>query len=627
MLSYLDPRPEDAADAVFPTEASSRLFSMVHGVRGACRGQTIHQTLRDPSIFRKQLLYSLSRFVLNGASLRHVSSLWRHQQEIFLPPGEEYDDSEEYREYFDTWSAAVRQSTTETVSVAVERLIYRHAADDRYCRYVDWISTVGIVPVVDRSFDARASRDAIDTTENMFVRAFEACPVLDVTDPHVLPTVRKCLAALILTDVPNSPEIRIHRVRKDGRLEGFDGPRRIRLHVHAEPLTVETGTIIYTTPVAHVRYEILRHAELCRHRKICQLLNTFPVKAITSSRHELNTKRIVELMEKRDKAVDAKTSIIKFLLNVSDSKSKVGLEDSVESFLQDLTPSVDQSRLLPTRSAASGYSSEPPTQDVRELFRRQVIRCLEEQIQDHVDEIQNLKTLNRTWENKARELKETLDRYASEFRGLGDPSDIETAATLDAVNQVNALPFHTLPIEDNRLVANSFFSQFVPETTGSDGRLSALWEDEYFRSFKFRKNVTNQGQEESLSYSNYTIERVLLPFVTSVLGVPLLDPIPEEYLSLSFREIVDVVYEDSRLNRHIGFLRSRELVRRRRALADGVLRRRSPHPAKYRPGSDDEETERDRTGARALVRLGPQKLFRRHRHGRGPDGQRSHGDS
>lgn len=561
MLSYLDKPPEPPADPLFPTESSLDLFSMINGTAGACVGQTIHQVLRDPSVFRKQIFYTMFRFILNGVNIADLSSAWTTHRQRFVHT----DDERVLVEQFEIWSNALKHTLIETTSAALQKLIYAYGGDDRYCRYVDWIASVGVVPIVEVQTLERMR--AVEAAQRSFTTELVACQILDRLDDARLKTLRACVRSLMTREIPNVPDVRIHRLKSNGRIECFSGKKRLRRYIYAEPLMLEEDCPVLTTPLARIRYERKRHHELRTHRKVCQLLNTNPVKVVTSSRHELNTRRIVELMEKRDRNVDAKTSIVKFLLNVSDSKSKIGLEDSIESFLQDLTPSVDQSRLMPSRApipSSAATSGSSGTHDIRELFRRQVIRCLEDQIQDHVEEIESLKLLNKTWESKTRELRDALERYETEGRRASrwpPSSDLQTLDTLNALRRVQTVPTNPVSVDDNRVVANSFFSQFVPDDRDSDDRLSRLWENEYFRCFRLRKNITNQGTEESTSYSNYTVERVLLPFLTSVLEFPLLDPIPEEYLFLSLSELATVVYETGKLQKYTDFIRYREIIR------------------------------------------------------------------
>ncbi|AFK83942.1 B104 [miniopterid betaherpesvirus 1] len=582
LSSYLDPRTSDIVDAVFPTETTLSFFKMLHGYLGSCRGQTIHQVMRDPSVIRKQLLYGFSKTLFDNVTVRRVADEWRTHSALF--PYRQYDDRD-MEEYLEIWSLSVKQSVLAVVTKTAQDILYKYASDETYCLYVDWLTTIGMVPIRDLRDNPSKQRDRANFINSTVLSNSGSSPLATQMLRESVVLLDRIIAALTLHQIPNSSEVRIDRSRGTGRLRAYmKESHDMRLHIYAEPLAYEDGNLLFVTPIAHLYSEILKHDSLCRHEKLCQLLNTYPVKAITTSRHEMNSKRIVEMMEKHDKTSDAKKSLIKFLLNISDSKSKIGIEDSVESFIQDITPSmVDQSRLLSTRAqqvrpgGQNVYQDQSATdRDLRDLFKKQIIKCLEEQIQSQMDEIEQLKLLNQAWERKAEEFKSMLSRYGhgttQSSRGYVD--NLNRLPVSEAIRQAQSIPFESLSVDDNRIVANSFFSQFVPSTDKSEQKLGNFWESEYMRTFRLRRNVTNQGTEDSITYSNYTVDRVLLPFVYGVLDLPHFEPIPEEYLFLSPNELVEAAYETSRLRQYVRFICNREAAKSRAFF----LPTERPHP-------------------------------------------------
>lgn len=582
LSSYLlNPREPDVEDVIFPTETTLTFFRILHGAFGSCRGQTIHQVLRDPCVLRKQLLYGLCKRVFNAVTVRQIVSEWKSHTALYPAPSH---TEFEFMEYVDTWSCSLSGVIKSAVSAVIEEVLYHFLSEKEYGAYVDWLATVGVVPVAEQRDTLHREQERARFVSAAIHEYGSASALAEQMLRQTSEALRQVAKSLSCVNVPNCAEVSVRRSRKAETVRAFKHDKEIRVYVHSDPLAYEEGRLLYTTPIAHLFAEIVRYDALCRHRKVCQLLNTFPVKAITTSRHEMNNKRIVELMERHDKTTDAKKSIIKFLLNISDSKSRIGIEDSVESFIQDLTPSiVDQSRLMPLRNAAGGYGYGPAgingsaagvaqasaDRDVRDLFRKQIIKCLEEQIETQMDEIKGLKMLNQAWEKKTDELKSIISRFGrgahTTSRAVAERRDdyLNCAPVLDAVKQAHAVPFEPLAVDDNTLVANSFFSQFVPDTEGAEGALGTFWESEYLRFFKLRKVFTNQGTEESVSYSNYTIERVLTPFIKRVLSVPHLDPVPEECLFLSFSEVVDIALRESKAAQYIRFVCDRETARNR----------------------------------------------------------------
>ncbi|AEQ32225.1 protein UL104 [Cynomolgus macaque cytomegalovirus strain Ottawa] len=603
--SYLTGRDDDTVIDIFPTAQTLSYIRLLHGFIGTCRGKSIHQVLRDPCVLRKQLLYGLCKTIFDTITVRQVADEWKIHSTLF--PYQALDD-EDLENYLLVWSASVRQSVQTGVLGTLRDILYQFADNDDYGLYVDWYVTVGIIPLMDVK-----SKPAEIAQRAAFIRAAihkstETHPLAQDLLNSNLHLLQQVVTHLCGVRIVNSPELRIFKRIKSEKIEAQLKERTINRYIVTEPLAYERNQLFFTTPISHLHEEILRYDSLCRHQKICQLLNTYPVKAVTTSRHEMNCKRIVDMMEKHDRGSDAKKSIMKFLLNVSDSKSRIGIEDSVESFLQDLTPSlVDQSRLMPSRTPGGGPSaSAPPVtnatqdRDIRDLFKKQMIKCLEEQIQAQVDEIQDLKSLNQAWESRVRELRDLLSRYARQrsAQTFEREPKLHHLSITEAVRKAQEVAFNPLAIEDNRVVANSFFSQFIPNTEKLENLLTELWENEYFRTFRMKRLVTAQGAEEAIVYSNYTVERVVIPYLFSVLSLSTLEPIPEEYLHLSFGEIVAAAYDDSKFRQYVELICNREKARRRQMTRQPVV---------HRPPSDAERPSQQQQDAG-----GP---FRPSRHG------------
>ncbi|AEV80798.1 capsid portal protein [Aotine betaherpesvirus 1] len=573
--SYLRERNALSASSVpiidiFPTSRTLSYVKFLHGFVGNCRGKSIHQILRDPCVLRKQLLYGLSKTIFNTVTVKQVADEWRKHAQMFPYRAVNPEDLDHYLEL---WATSVAQSVRTGVLGAIRDILYRYADDDNYGLYIDWWVTLGLIPL---QMIKQSPRD--EQEQEQFVRA----AVHKATDTHPLalelldrnlPLLLRVVRSLCSVSVANSADVYIYKRGEPGRIEAKLKQRSLEVKIMAEPLAYERNRLLYTTPVAHLYEEIIRYDSLCRHQKVCQLLNTFPVKAITASRHEMNCKKIIDMMERHDKAGDAKKAIMKFLLNVSDSKSRIGIEDSVESFLQDLTPSlVDQNRLLPSRATQTGGTSNAGSsgasaaaeRDIRDLFKKQMIKCLEEQIQSQVDEIQDLRLINQSWEQHVRELKSLLSRQEQQHRTsvtLMPDAELNHLSIIDAVKKAQEVSFCPFSVDDNRSVANSFFSQFVPHTEQLESLLSDLWLNEYFRTFRLRRTVTAQGAEEAILYSNYTVERVVVPYLFSILSLSSLEPIPEAYIDLSFSEILAAAYDESKLTQYVQFVCNREKAR------------------------------------------------------------------
>lgn len=538
LLSYLPPNNSDI-DIIYPCTQTTKYIEILHGRLGFCNGQTVHNILRDSSILKKQIFYGLCKYILNNTTVQDLTYEWKKHIKLF--PFQTVFD-----EHIEIWAYAMKQVILEEVSQIVQSVI--ELINNDYSRFVDWIVTVGITPILIQKTDLQMPQyKAFSTmTERLLQRS--------------ITVIHKIIKCIKTTCIPSFSDIEILRVRKTGKIYSLLTRKITESYVYSEPISVN-GTLMFTTPIAHLYKEIIKHDALRRHQKMCQLLNTFPVKALTTAKTEVTNKRIMELIEKEEKNSDAKKNLMKFLLNLSDSKSKIGIQDSVESFLQDLTPSiVDQSKLLPSREIyrrADGHINR----DIRDIFKKQIIKCMEEQIQNQMDEIETLKTTNKFFESKIKDLRSIIDRCGNSTPNISLDYELDDASLAMALNCVQSIPFNSIYIDDNRAVANSFLSQYIPDTEYADKRLDKLWELEYYRTFKLRRNVNNQGVEDSITYSNYTLELLILPFLFKVLKLPNLELIPEEFLFLSYSEILLIVYENSKLKQYLQLLCIRRLKR------------------------------------------------------------------
>lgn len=511
----------------------------------------------------------MCRQFFDGVTVQQMLREWRAHTALFPYVG--YDELD-MREYLDIWSSSVSHTMQTAISAVCEEILYHYLPERQYGLYTDWIATVGVVPIQESPSTMARSRERFLTLRNAISEHGTSSPLVAQALDSMVPAFERIVTGLTSAEIPNCGDVTITRRRDNGHIRAFRGTREIHTYVYLDPLAYEDGNLVYATPVAHLYREIARYDSLCRHQKVCQLLNTRPVKIVTMSRHESNTKKIVEMMEKHDKTTDAKKALMKFLLNMSESKSRIGIEDSIESFIQEITPPVvDHSKLLPTRGPnAAGPSVSPYDQaasserDVRDLFKKQIIKCMEEQLEAQTDEIQDLKMLNQAWERKAEELRSTLSRYGHDLSNSGgDREDLDRLPVMDAIRRVQSMPTDSVSVDDNITVANSFLSQFIPNCDTPGKNLDVFWETEYIRSFKLKKIFTNQGTEENISYSNYTVERVLTPFLTRVLNISGLGPIPEDCLYLSLPELVEMAYKGSKLNQYVRFVCNRELARQR----------------------------------------------------------------
>ena len=518
---------------------------MLHGKKEFFKGQSIHSVLRDSTVFKKQMFYTLSHTLLNSISIQQINAEWQRHLKAF--PFRSKGMS--FQEYFNIWYYAIKQVILEGILQTINYIL-QNLDNDIYNKYIDWICTIGITPIVTlpknkvtltplaKSISSRLIQEIIRNKQNFLL--------------HILTQISS-------TSIADFTNINIYRNKSDGNITCLSNNKELEYFVYSAPYFIN-NQLLFTTPLAHLYSELNKHENLHRHRKMCQLLNTFPIKVLTTSKNSVDNKKILELIEREEKTSDAKKSLIKFLLNLSDSKSKIGITDSIEGFLQDITPSIiDQNKLLISKGNLQRRGQDNNDRDIRDIFKKQIIKCMEEQIQSQLDEIETLKTANRLFENKIKDMHSLINLSETSKHDFTLDSDIESLSLAKALNKVQSLPFTSVSIDDTRAVANSFFSQYIPDIEYADKKIDQLWETEYTRTFRLRKNVNNQGQEDSISYSNYTLELLLIPFMKHVLKLRHFELLPEEFLFLSLKEIMLAVYSNCKIKHYLRLIYIRQI--------------------------------------------------------------------
>lgn len=553
-VSYLSEHRSEF-DIIYPSERTEHFFELLHGEYGFSRGQSIHGILRDPTVFKKQLFYGMCTIFYNNITLKQINDEWKFHSDVFP-----YTDGKgiTFQEYFNTWSDAFQQLIIYESSKVVQDIL-KVIDDENYARYIDWVVTTGIIPIKETHQFPR------DLSLNVIMHNLHISRITQRIIQNRSYLVQTIIYQLYNTHIANSNHLMIYVDRRTHDIRCVNDNKNLRVFVYTTPIYHKNG-ISLTTVLSHLFKEIIRSNNLHKHQKLCQLLNTFPVKVLTTSKHEINTKKIMDIIDKEEKASDAKKHIIKFLLNMSGSRSKIGIEDSVESFLQDITPSIiDHDKLMPSREYSTSISNVQASvhdKNVKAAFKRQILKCMEEQIQSQVEEIHALKKMNEINHSKINELQQIIEQYGHPLNydvHLNYDFDLIPLAT--ALNKTQNIPFHAINLDEGRTAANSFLTQYVPDTEYSDKRLDRLWELQYYREFKLHRNVTNQGDEDTIEYSNHTVELLILPYLLKILNLKHVDLIPAKYMSLSFLELSNAIFSHSKAKHYLNLIRAQELSR------------------------------------------------------------------
>ncbi|QOE74465.1 portal protein [Elephant endotheliotropic herpesvirus 3A] len=545
--------PPDAS-VIFPRACTTRFVRLLHGTQGYIYGKTIHMALRDGQYIKKQLTYTMGVKMLNAITLRAVLEYWSE----CTRSNDMLDSYELSVHYLNMWAASLKTAILTDMTHIIKYCIEH--AEYNYELYVDWLSTVGLVPFAYRKKKrgrkgAAEQRSAeFDLTAECNLHPFTASLL-----PSLSGFLRKIHDNFANVRVCNFANVCIYL--QDEQFYAFLEDKLVNLAVVKQPILIGSE-IIFCTPIQHLHYELRRFDQLRAHRKLCQLLNTNPVKVVTTGRDYLDKKRIVELLERQDKPLDAKSSIIKFLLNMSDSKSRIGIDDSIETFMQEVTPSIiDQRRLFPSHRLVPPHQQTtlpppPPVgnRDVRDVFRKQIIRCLEQEIKDQATELQALRDINDAQQGEIVDLKILANKYRREVPESQPNLDIED--TQVGLDSVAPRAYREVEVLERKHIANSFFSQYVPDINHEENRLNKIFEQEYLRTFHLKKRFNYQGQDDSIVYSSETVDLVVIPYLTEIYPVDDIVVIPTELLHVTESDILSIIYDEGMVPKFIEFIRA-----------------------------------------------------------------------
>ncbi|AGE10068.1 portal protein [Elephant endotheliotropic herpesvirus 1A] len=524
--------PVDAS-IIFPQDTTVKFIQLLHGTRGYIYGKTIHMALRDGQYIKKQLVYTMGVKILQAVTLKSVLDYWTESTN----KNDMLDSYELSVHYLTMWAASLKTTILADVTHIIKYCIEN--AEYNYELYVDWLSTLGMVP-----FYWRKNKVPFDVAAKCALHPFTSEMISDC-----VPFLTKIYENFASIRVCNFSNVCIYL--KEAQFYAFLNDKLINLAVVKQPVLLDTE-VIFCTPVQHLHYELRRFDQLRSHRKLCQLLNTNPVKVVTTGRDYVDKKRIMELLERQNKPLDAKSSIIKFLLNLSDSKSRIGLDDSIDAFMQELTPSIiDQQRMFPNRLVSSGV---PVGRDVRDMFKKQIIKCLEQEIKQQATEIQTLREINDFQQGEICDLKVLATKYARDHPEYQPNLDIEDMQI--ALDSVAPRAHREVEILERKHIANSFFSQYVPDITHEESRLNKIFEQEYLRTFHLRKKFNYQGQDDYIMYSSETIDLVVIPYLTEIYPVDDIVVIPAELLHVTESEILSHIYDGSMIPKFINFIQA-----------------------------------------------------------------------
>ncbi|AZB49213.1 UL6 [Phascolarctid gammaherpesvirus 1] len=538
--------PASEAILIHPSALSRSLFEILQGKVAYVKGQTLYASLRNPAVLTRQLFVHLYQTALAECNYTALLEEWkRHSAQMAMRwPSATKDDGAEVQSF---------QSWAQTVRLAVDKLILHniyHAIHVKfsatYERYVDWMVTTGLIPVVSRSPDKDFISQVLSNIDDLTVESGPSHALLSGLLLAFKSEIHEMLTKLTSVYIPDSTEVEI--VYDNEMFVAMYRGHRHKVVVIRAPVIGQSGTVTFDGPLQRLHANIISCQKTTEHAKVCQLLHTAPLKAIVGDANSITYKDILEHIDKNSQRGDPKKEMFKLLVKLSENKTVSGVTDIVEDFVSDVSNVViDKNKLFgnPDGSVVSG---------LKKRVNQSVLKCLSNQVNDQFETIRGLEQERETYLKKINSMEEQISRYRLMESGASNVEvDVTQSDPLQVMSKLYSAGLHVAKarISKEDMVLNSFMSQYIPPYRETIKDLCDLWESEIIHSYRMEPVMDNQGQRLYVRYTQDTITNVLGPFIYIIMKLESVELIPHDHSDLNISDIVDRLFAVSRLKVYI----------------------------------------------------------------------------
>ncbi|UNP64479.1 hypothetical protein [Saguinine gammaherpesvirus 1] len=529
---------------VHPTRTSIYLFEILQGKYAYVRGQTLHSSLRNPGIFSRQIFIYLYNNALSSCTYDDVFTDWSRFKTTMRKKWEK--DSPDTlafrRSTFQSWITSMKLAIENTILSSIFQFLHSNSTF-YYERYVDWVITTGLVPTVNVHPNTKLLEEISEKLENLR-RNFSKD---DKTGASIIKGLTRYIIEITMTltslYIPDYSEVQIEYNTKENKFIGIYNSKKIQVAVINRPV-VHSSQVTFDTPLQRLMNAIMTCHRTAEHAKLCQLLNTSPLKAILGHENDIGYKDILKHLEKSSQKNDPKKELLTLIMKLAENKTVSGVTDVVEDFITDVSHNiVDKNKLF-------GSHSETTTQGLRRHVSDNVFKCLTKQINEQFDVIKDLEKERELYLARLQQIETHLLKLTEPDKQEQVTFNLLTTDTLQSLENLGTcgLSLATSSIPKGSAVLNSFLSQYVPPFRELNKDLTLLWENEMFQTYKLAPVVDNQGHRLTIRYTQDTISMLLGPFTYLISKLGQMDLINEIYSTMSVQEIAYQIYLNSRLS-------------------------------------------------------------------------------
>ncbi|AAC58089.1 minor capsid protein [Alcelaphine gammaherpesvirus 1] len=530
--------------AVHPTIQSVNLFEILQGKYAYVKGQTLYSSVRNSGTFFRQVFTNIYRDALSSCTYEDVLQDWiKYETSIRQrwKPSEKEDNAFKWST-FQSWFSTMKMTIDGIITKAITYIINTKCIAS-YERYIDWVATCGVVPVLNQRPNSKVVQMFKKHLEKEY-SSVASSKSLTTIFHFLVESASSVLERLTSKFIPSYLEVSVTYDQYKCEYKASYQNKEIGVEVIIPP-TIGSGKVVFNSPVQRLAENVMACHRTMEHAKICQLLNTGPLKAIVCSSSATVYKDILNHLDECGKKNDPKKELMQLLIKLAENKTVNGVTDVVEDFITDVSNKlVDRSKLF------GDVNAEHPSDNLKKQVSNNVFKCLTQQINQQFETISKLEEERAFFLKKINQIETQLSKCQEEPQGTGGkPYNILTSSTLDALDGLSQSGLHLTSnqVTKGQSIVNSFFSQYVPPFRELQNDLHELWEHEIMQSFNLSPIIDNQGQRLFVRYTQDTIFFLLGPFTHNILGFVDMELLIEAYCTLSFYDIAEYLYSASRL--------------------------------------------------------------------------------
>ncbi|QPI70165.1 capsid portal protein [Equid herpesvirus 6] len=657
-----DPEPISADGGwvlIHPTAKTMLFKEILMGELGYTEGQGVYNSIRSTEAAIRQIQTTILTNTLNATRYEDLARDWEAHlagrgvsaEDIAARYGL-FNEAEAVRvaeQMFATWHRTLQMALLDFIrSITACFSASEPDGTASFAKYIDWIACLGLIPLQrlrrepgssahpklwrKPPSDAPPPESCVD--ERDLAGKLHVAGSLLREGLEAVVELAKCTAGVAIMDY-DRVNIFYHYTRREVAVVDPTTGTRGECLVLWQPIWRD-GTVIFDSPLQRIYGEVCGCHALREHARLCQMLNTVPVKVLVGRKPDEDrgpgwaSKAVDKLLGEGEEAHagSAAARLVKLIVNMKGMRHIGDITETVRSYLDETSGSLLGGAQVDTSLPGFGQSGRPRAaggQPVQDAFRASVVNGINGMLEGYVNNlfktIEELRAGNsslleqlRAREGELAQVRERLLR-ATQAATDGGGGDREPPA--------GGLGHEVIDIRgcmgDDAYVANSFQSRYIPPYAADLERLSRLWEQELIRCFKMSRITNNQGQEVSVSYSNSSISLLLAPYFFSILRARHLGfLITHQEAYRSEEELCAAVFKKTRLEAYLTELSTLFVASVRNSVAALTATRRE------RPPDDASDYDDEPNSAGAVDGAGCAEPGRRRPGGDRSPGQQRH---